>query len=171
MVQYRKSKKIGPFRFTLSQRGISASVGKGPLRISRGADDKYRRTLRAPGIGLYDTKVIGASAGKRVGQQQSLDGAALVQNVAILIGGGIIGLLLVFGLAFACSSTASKDRKYRTPPTTVVTTVVTVTPRPSYTYTPRPATEVPAPSDMPWLSPPPPKPPTPKAPSQPWVAP
>lgn len=63
MVQYRKSKKAGPFRFTVSQRGISTSVGAGPLRITYGADGRVRRTVRAPGLGLYDTKVIG---GKRL---------------------------------------------------------------------------------------------------------
>ena len=59
MVQFRKSKKVGPFRFTVSQRGISASAGAGPLRISRGADGKVRRTVRIPGTGIYDVKVVG----------------------------------------------------------------------------------------------------------------
>jgi len=64
VAQFRKSKKVGPFRFTLTHRGISTSAGVGPVRVSRGSDGKYRRTIRAPGgIGLYDTKVIGA-AGK-----------------------------------------------------------------------------------------------------------
>jgi hypothetical protein len=58
-VQFRKSKKVGPFRFTLSNRGLSTSAGAGPLRFSRGADGKVRRTIRVPGVGLYDTKVIG----------------------------------------------------------------------------------------------------------------
>jgi Protein of unknown function (DUF4236) len=61
MVQYRKSKKVGPFRITVSQQGISTSVGYGPLRVSHGADGKVRRTVRAPGTGLYDTKVIGGA--------------------------------------------------------------------------------------------------------------
>jgi hypothetical protein len=59
MVQYRKSKKVGPFRLTVSQRGISTSVGAGPVRISRGADGRVRRTVRIPGTGIYDTKVVG----------------------------------------------------------------------------------------------------------------
>lgn len=69
MVGFRKSKKVGPFRFTLSKRGISTSAGAGPLRVTRGADGKYRRTVRVPGTGLYDTKVIGG------GQQQQRSGA------------------------------------------------------------------------------------------------
>lgn len=69
MVGFRKSKKVGPFRFTLSKRGISTSAGAGPLRVTRGADGKYRRTVRLTGTGLYDTKVIGG------GQQQQRSGA------------------------------------------------------------------------------------------------
>jgi len=61
MVQYRKSKKVGPFRLTVSQRGISTSVGAGPVRISRGADGRVRRTVRVPGTGIYDTKVVGTT--------------------------------------------------------------------------------------------------------------
>jgi hypothetical protein len=34
MVRYRKSKKIGPFRITLTQKGISTSIGEGGFRIS-----------------------------------------------------------------------------------------------------------------------------------------
>jgi len=64
MVQFRKSKKVGPFRFTLTQRGLSTSAGVGPLRVSRGADSKVRRTVRMPGLGLYDTKVVGGSRQK-----------------------------------------------------------------------------------------------------------
>jgi hypothetical protein len=59
MVQFRKSKKVGPFRFTLTPRGISTSAGAGPIRVSRGADGKVRRTISAPGTGIYDTKVVG----------------------------------------------------------------------------------------------------------------
>lgn len=64
MVQYRKRKKVGPFRFTVSQSGISTSVGAGPLRLSLGADGKVRRTVRIPGAGIYDTKVIGGRTEK-----------------------------------------------------------------------------------------------------------
>jgi hypothetical protein len=59
VASYRRSKKVGPLRFTVSQRGISTSIGGGPLRITYGADGKVRRTIRAPGTGFYDTRVIG----------------------------------------------------------------------------------------------------------------
>ena len=64
MVRYRRSKKIGPFRITLTQRGVSTSVGAGPFRISKGADGKVRRTIRVPGTGIYDTKVVSRSPQK-----------------------------------------------------------------------------------------------------------
>lgn len=59
MVQFRRSKKFGPFRLTVSKSGLGISAGAGPLRISRGADGKVRRTVRLPGTGISDTKVIG----------------------------------------------------------------------------------------------------------------
>lgn len=65
MVQYRRRKKVGPFRFTFSQRGISTSFGAGPFRISKGADGKVRRTVRIPGTGIYDTKVVSRRPRKR----------------------------------------------------------------------------------------------------------
>jgi len=48
--------------------GLSTSVGGGPLRFSRGADGKLRRTIRVPGVGLYDTKVIGQHSKLRAGE-------------------------------------------------------------------------------------------------------
>jgi hypothetical protein len=59
MVSFRKSKKLGPFRFGVSKRGVSGSVGVPGFRVSKGADGKVRRTVGIPGTGVYDTKVIG----------------------------------------------------------------------------------------------------------------
>lgn len=58
MVQFRKSKALGPFRLTVSKKGLGVSAGAGPLRVSRGADGTIRRTASAPGTGIYDTKVV-----------------------------------------------------------------------------------------------------------------
>jgi hypothetical protein len=69
VVRYRKSKKVGPFRITLTQRGLSTSVGKGPLRISKGADGKVRRTVRIPGTGIYDTRVVSQAPRKAAGRK------------------------------------------------------------------------------------------------------
>lgn len=61
MVQFRKSKKFGPVRITASKKGLGVSAGAGPVRVGLGADGKVRRTLRLPGTGIYDTKVVAAA--------------------------------------------------------------------------------------------------------------
>jgi Protein of unknown function (DUF4236)/Protein of unknown function (DUF732) len=57
--QFRQSKKFGPLRLTLTKRGISGSVGAGPLRVGLNNRGQVRRTIRVPGAGLYNTEVIG----------------------------------------------------------------------------------------------------------------
>jgi Protein of unknown function (DUF4236) len=77
VVQYRKSKKVGPVRFTASKRGISTSVGYGPFRVTRRADGRYQRTARLPGTGIRDTRVIG-------GQRQAP--ASAQANILVQLG-------------------------------------------------------------------------------------
>jgi hypothetical protein len=72
--QYRKSKKVGPFRFTASKRGISSSIGLGGLRYTRRADGSYQRTVRIPGTGIRNTTRIGSS---RQPQSAGLGGFAV----------------------------------------------------------------------------------------------
>jgi hypothetical protein len=43
---FRRSKSFGPFRFTLSKRGLGVSAGAGPLRIGRGATGRTSLTVR-----------------------------------------------------------------------------------------------------------------------------
>lgn len=43
---FRKSKKFGPFRFTLSHRGVSASTGAGPVRVSRSSTGRRTKSVR-----------------------------------------------------------------------------------------------------------------------------
>jgi hypothetical protein len=43
---FRRSKKVGPFRFTLSKRGLGVSAGAGPVRIGRGATGRNSLTVR-----------------------------------------------------------------------------------------------------------------------------
>jgi hypothetical protein len=45
---FRKSLGLlgGLVRLTATKRGVSASVGRGPLRVGRGADGRYRATVR-----------------------------------------------------------------------------------------------------------------------------
>lgn len=61
MVRYRKSKTFGGLRVTASRRGIGASMGTGPFRVSLGSDGRVRRTVRVPGTGISDTKVVGSN--------------------------------------------------------------------------------------------------------------
>ncbi|RAN79365.1 hypothetical protein B5P43_15775 [Bacillus sp. SRB_336] len=56
----RKSKSFGPIRITASKRGLSASVGKGPLRVTRRADGKINHTARIPGTGISYVHTSGA---------------------------------------------------------------------------------------------------------------
>jgi hypothetical protein len=43
---YRKSKKVGPFRFTLTHRGVSGSAGAGPLRVGRSSSGRRTKSVR-----------------------------------------------------------------------------------------------------------------------------
>lgn len=62
---FRKSKKAGPFRFTLSKRGIGWSVGNKYIGYSHGASG--RKSLRAsiPGTGISYTTGLGSKRKKR----------------------------------------------------------------------------------------------------------
>lgn len=58
MVQFRRSKKVGPFRLTFGKRGMSLSGGVPGARVSVNSHGEVRRTYRLPGTGIYDTKKI-----------------------------------------------------------------------------------------------------------------
>lgn len=73
-MRYRKSKNAGPFRFTLSSRGISSSVGFGPLRLTRGASGRISRTIRIPRTGLSSTKTLGRQSRRPSRQAQLRSG-------------------------------------------------------------------------------------------------
>ena len=49
---FRKSKKVGPFRFTLTHRGVSGSAGAGPVRVSRSSSGRRSKSVRI-GKGLF----------------------------------------------------------------------------------------------------------------------
>ena len=55
---YRKSKKIGPFRVTVSKSGVSTSIGSKYYRVTRKANGKIQTTTRIPGTGISYTKQI-----------------------------------------------------------------------------------------------------------------
>jgi hypothetical protein len=55
---YRKSKKVGPFRFTLTHRGASGSAGVGPFRAGRSTSGRRTKSVRF-GKGLFWRKSRG----------------------------------------------------------------------------------------------------------------
>lgn len=50
--RFRKSFKVGPFRFTASKSGISSSFGVKGFRVTKRADGKTQTTVSIPGTGL-----------------------------------------------------------------------------------------------------------------------
>ncbi|WP_395107784.1 DUF4236 domain-containing protein [Actinomadura sp. SCN-SB] len=57
---YRKSIKVGPFRFNLSRRGVGHSVGRRGVRYTRAADGRREMTFRIPGTGLSWRRPLGS---------------------------------------------------------------------------------------------------------------
>lgn len=49
---FRKSKKVGPMRVTVSKRGVSTSVGNGFFRLTQSSTGRQTRTTRIPGTGV-----------------------------------------------------------------------------------------------------------------------
>lgn len=45
-ITFRRSKNVGPFRLTLSKRGLGVSAGAGPLRVGRSATGRLTTSLR-----------------------------------------------------------------------------------------------------------------------------
>lgn len=103
MVNFRKSKKFGPVRVTASTKGFGISAGSGPVRVGRGADGKVRRTVRVPGAGISDTKVIGGKQSTKKpsgtsGRESRPTGAANNSDTAIgiaIIVGVIVAIVLL----------------------------------------------------------------------------
>ena len=55
--RFRKSKKIGPVRVTVSKSGVSTSIGGKGARITKRADGKIQTTTSIPGTGISHTTV------------------------------------------------------------------------------------------------------------------
>lgn len=56
--RFRKGIKLGPIRLTMTTRGLAASVGAPFARLSINTRGEVRRTVRVPGVGLYETQKI-----------------------------------------------------------------------------------------------------------------
>ena len=52
-MQFRRSKKVGPFNFTVSKTGVSGSVGVGPFRYTMNSKGGRTKTIRTGIPGLY----------------------------------------------------------------------------------------------------------------------
>ena len=50
--RFRKSKQVGPIRVTVSNSGVSTSVGGKGARITKRADGKVQTTASIPGAGI-----------------------------------------------------------------------------------------------------------------------
>ena len=61
--RFRRSTKIGPFRFTATKRGFSTSVGVRGARIGLNSKGQVRATGGIPGTGIYSTEIIGHVGG------------------------------------------------------------------------------------------------------------
>ena len=53
---FRKAKTFGPFRVTVSKRGLGGSVGVGPVRVTKRADGGLQRTVTVGRTGWRNTK-------------------------------------------------------------------------------------------------------------------
>lgn len=60
--RFRKSKKIGPFRITMSKSGISYSAGVKGFRVTKTASGRVRTTASIPGTGISYVKESGRKA-------------------------------------------------------------------------------------------------------------
>lgn len=116
--QFRRSKKIGPFRLNLSKRGLSVSGGVPGARVSVNSRGQVHQTLGVPGTGLYKrSRLAGGDAGDRGapdrnveltvldgtgGSRALLDGDPDVEGLAVVdvsrTAGGILQVAAVAGL-------------------------------------------------------------------------
>lgn len=61
-MRFRKSKKIGPVRITLSQSGISSSIGGKVGRITANSNGRTTLTTRIPGSGISYVETVGSKS-------------------------------------------------------------------------------------------------------------
>lgn len=70
--RFRRSTKVGPFRFTATKRGFSTSVGVRGARIGLNSKGQVRATGGIPGTGVYDTEIIGHVGGTTPAQSEGV---------------------------------------------------------------------------------------------------
>ena len=60
----RRSKKVGPFRLSLTKRGVGASVGVPGARYSMHSTGRRTKTLGVPGTGIFWRETRTSTAGR-----------------------------------------------------------------------------------------------------------
>lgn len=101
-VRFRKTITFGPLRFTLTPKGISQSIGAGPVRVTKRADGKIQTTTRIPGTGISFTdtvKMIPAptpSPQSLMGRNPPKPFFPLWFKI-VMIGSGLIALSMILG--------------------------------------------------------------------------
>lgn len=69
--RFRKSKKVGPLRVTVSKSGISTSVGGKAGRITTSTSGRTTLTTRIPGSGISNVSTIGGGKSSRSSKKQA----------------------------------------------------------------------------------------------------
>lgn len=105
-VRFRKSKKIGPLRVTLSKSGVSTSIGTKGARVTRRADGRVQTTASIPGTGVSYTKVHRktsqvSQANHQPEKRAFLDTASGKLITLSIIVGIVIGLFVLIDIFFA----------------------------------------------------------------------
>ena len=92
--RFRKTKSFGPFRVTLSKRGVGYSVGGKGYRLTKRADGRMQRTLSVPGTGLSHVTISRPSRRRPVGTSRRSVLSLLVHVLWLLAVGWIIATVL-----------------------------------------------------------------------------
>lgn len=76
--RFRKSFKLGPFRFTASKSGISSSFGVKGFRVTKRADGKTQTTVSIPGTGISHVSTSGGAKTEK--QSKAVDEPQCVKS-------------------------------------------------------------------------------------------
>ncbi len=113
--KFRKSKKFGPARFTLSKRGLSSSIGGKGFRIGVNSRGKVRTTVSIPGTGISFSSTLGGKkrrGRRRVSHSNSrpvyrdYSNQTTVSNelVVIILIGFVVLMIMIFFIAQIASA-------------------------------------------------------------------
>lgn len=107
-LRFRKSKKFGPVRITLSKTGISSSVGVKGFRVTKTASGRVRTTASIPGTGISYVKEHKTEKTPVQGTKRAPDQPSAVKKKSSIPTIGIVVLILVI-LFGAVKSEESKE--------------------------------------------------------------